>query len=84
MEETGEPGELAGRVAAPGIGKASVMACIRVPRADQRKRRQEVGEYGTTTGALLTLAGHLHRPGVTLVAMEAAPGYWKPVLPAGS
>jgi transposase len=79
MEETEEPGELVERVAALDIGKASVMACIRVPHEDQRKRRQEVCEYGTTTGALLTLAGRLHDLGVTLVAMEATSDYWKPV-----
>jgi transposase len=66
-------------VAALDIGKASVMACIRVPHKDQRRRRQEVCEYGTTTGALLVLAGHLRRAGVTLAAMEATSDYWKPV-----
>jgi hypothetical protein len=79
MEETEEPGELVERVAALDIGKASVMACIRVPHEDQRRRRQEVCEYGTTTGALLTLADRLHNLGVTLVAMEATSDYWKPV-----
>ena len=79
MELTEEPGELVERVAALDIGKASVMACIRVPDEDQRRRQQEVREYGTTTGALLTLAGHLHRNGVTLVVMEATSDYWKPV-----
>ena len=79
MEVTGEQGELVERVAALDIGKASVMACIRVPDEDQRRRRQEVCEYGTTTGALLTLVGHLHRKGVTLVVMEATSDYWKPV-----
>jgi transposase len=85
MEHTEEPGELVERVAALDIGKASVMACIRIPDEDQRRRRQEVCEYGTTTGALLALAGRLHRHGVTLVVMEATPAtgsrcstYWKP------
>jgi transposase len=79
MEQTDESGELAERVAALDIGKASVMACIRVPNEDGRRRSQEVCEYGTTTGALLALAGRLHRQGVTLVVMEAASDYWKPV-----
>src|SRR5690348_15958523 len=79
MEETEGPGELVERVAALDIGKASVMACIRVPHEDQRRRRQEVCEYGATTGALLALAGRLHDLGVTLVAMEATSDYWKPV-----
>jgi transposase len=79
MELAEEPGGLVERVAALDIGKATVMACVRVPHEDQRRRCQEVREYGTTTGALLTLAGHLHRHGVTLVVMEATSDYWKPV-----
>jgi transposase len=71
MEQVDESGELVERVAALDIGKASVMACIRIPHEDGRGRNQEVREYGATTGALLTLAGHLHRHGVTLVVMEA-------------
>jgi transposase len=52
------------------------MACIRVPneRAPGR-RRQEVGEYATTTGALLRLADRLRELGVTRVAMEATSDY---------
>jgi transposase len=79
VEQTDKSGELVERVAALDIGKASVMACIRVPHEDQRRRSQEVCEYGTTTGALLALAGRLHRNGVTLVVMEATSDYWKPV-----
>lgn len=75
MEEIDEPGELVERVAALDIGKASVMACIRVPHEDQCRRRQHVCEYGTTTGALLKLADRLHGLGVTLVAMEATSDY---------
>ena len=75
MEQADESGELVERVAALDIGKASVMACIRVPHEDGRRRLQEVCEYGTTTGALLALAGHLHRQEVTLVVMEATSDY---------
>jgi transposase len=86
MEVTEEQGELVERVAALDIGKATVMACIRIPHEDQRRRCQEVCEYGTTTGALLTLAAHLHRKGVTLVVMEATSvirGYWRAVCHGG-
>jgi transposase len=79
MEQVDESGEMVERVAALDIGKASVMACIRVPHEDGRRRLQEVCEYGTTTGALLALAGRLHSRGVTLVVMEATSDYWKPV-----
>ena len=79
MEQVDESGEMVERVAALDIGKASVMACIRVPHEDGRRRLQEVCEYGTTTRALLALAGKLHSQGVTLVVMEATSDYWKPV-----
>ena len=79
MEQVDESGEMVERVAALDIGKASVMACIRVPHEDGRRRLQEVCEYGTTTRALLALAGKLHCQGVTLVVMEATSDYWKPV-----
>jgi transposase len=71
MEQVDESGELVERVAALDIGKASVMACTRIPHEDGHRRLQEVREYGTTTGALLALAGQLHDRGVTLVVMEA-------------
>ena len=80
MEDTDEPAELVERVAALDLGKAALMACIRVPNEDRPgRRRQEVREYATTTGALLELADRLRCQGVTLVAMEATGDYWKPV-----
>jgi hypothetical protein len=80
MDDSDEPIELVERVAALDIAKASLMACLRVPHEDKPgRRRQEVREYGTTTGALLELADHLRCQGVTLVAMEATSDYWKPV-----
>ncbi|MEU0558092.1 IS110 family transposase [Dactylosporangium sp. NPDC006015] len=80
MEAIDEPVQLVERVAALDIGKAGLMACIRVPndRATGR-RRQEVREYATTTGALLRLADRLRELAVTRVAMEATSDYWKPV-----
>ena len=79
MDETGEAAELVERVAALDIGKAALMACIRVPHEDKPGRRcQEVREYATTTRALLALADRLRCQGVTLVVMEATSDYWKP------
>jgi transposase len=80
VEETSDLSELVERVAALDLGKAVLMACVRVPHADKPGRRcQEVREYRTTTRALLTLAADLRGHGVTLVAMEATPDCWKPV-----
>jgi transposase len=80
MEATDETVQLVERVAALDIGKAGLMACIRVPNEHAAgRRRQEVAEYATTTGALLRLADRLRELGVTRVAMEATSDYWKPV-----
>jgi transposase len=80
VEETSDLSELVERVAALDLGKATLTACVRVPHAEKPGRRcQEVREYGTTTRALLALAGDLRGHGVTLVAMEATSDYWKPV-----
>jgi transposase len=72
------------RVAAPDIGKAELVCCVRVPDEDRPGRRlQEVETYSTMTRSLLGMAGRLGCPGVTRVVMEAASDYWKPVLPSG-
>lgn len=80
MEEiTEEPGALAERVAALDIGKATLVACVRVPHEDTPgARRQEVRTYATLTPALLDLRDWLVCQGVTLVVMEATSAYWKP------
>jgi transposase len=80
VEATDEPVQLVERVAALDIGKAGLVACIRVPHErTPGRRRQEVTEYATTTGALLQLADQLRHLQVTRVAMEATSDYWKPV-----
>jgi hypothetical protein len=80
VEQTEEPVELVERVCALDIGKASVMACLRVPHEDHPgRRRQEVREYATRVPALLELAGWLRAQGVELVAMEATSSYRKPL-----
>jgi transposase len=79
LQETEETLEIVERVAALDIGKDTLMACIRVPHEDKPGRRvQEVGEYLTTTRALLGLSDRLRCQGVRLVAMEATSDYWKP------
>jgi transposase len=79
-ESTDEPVELVARVCAIDIGKAGLVACVRVPHATSPGRRvQEVREFSTVTPALLTLAQWLHGQRVELVAMEATSDYWKPV-----
>jgi transposase len=81
MEEiTEEPVQVAARVCAIDIGKAAVVACVRVPHPGRRDRRvQQVREYATVTPALLALADWLRCERVELVAMEATSDYWKPV-----
>jgi transposase len=79
-EVSEEPVELVERVCAIDIGKAGLVACVRVPHATSPGRRmQEVREYATATPALLQLADWLRCERVELVAMEATSDYWKPV-----
>jgi transposase len=80
MEEiTEEVTELVARVAALDIGKASLVACVRVPYEGRPgRRRQEVRTFATTTRALLGLQDWLVCQGVSLCVMEATSSYWKP------
>jgi transposase len=77
MEEiTEEPVQVVARVCAIDIGKAGLVACVRVPHASRPDRRvQEVREYATVTPALLALADWLRVERVELVAMEATSDY---------
>ena len=80
MDEISEWGEQFTRVCAIDIGKAALVACVRVPHDSRADRRaQEVREYATVTPALLALAGWLRCQQVQIVAMEATSSYWKPV-----
>jgi transposase len=80
MEEiTEEAAELVARVAALDIGKASLVACVRVPHETiPGRRRQEVRTFTTTTRSLLVLQDWLVAQGVSLCVMEATSTYWKP------
>lgn len=86
MEEiTEEPAGLTERVCAIDIGKAAVVACVRVPHPAKPGRRvQEVREFTSMTADLLRLADWLEGQRVELVAMEATSDYVEAgVLPAG-
>jgi transposase len=63
------------RPGALDVHKASVTACVRVPREGQRV--QEVREFKTTVRGLLALHDWLAESGVTHVAMEATGVYWR-------
>lgn len=79
-ELTDEPVESVERVCAVDLGKAGLVACVRVPHDTRPGRRvQEIREYSTVTPKLLELADWLRTRQVTLVAMEATSDYWKPV-----
>jgi transposase len=78
-EITEEAAELVVRVAALDIGKAELVACVRVPHeARPGRRRQEVRTFATTTRSLLELRDWLTCQGVSLCVMEATSTYWKP------
>ena len=79
MEEITEDAEIVARVAALDVGKAELVACVRVPHEDKPGRRlQEVRTFATTTPALLELRDWLVCEGVTLCVMAATSTYWKP------
>jgi DNA replication protein DnaC len=80
LHDSEDTEEIIERVAALDIGKAELVACIRVPNPDKPGRRaQEITAYSTMTRSLLGLADRLHGLGVTRVVMEATSDYWKPV-----
>jgi transposase len=80
MRETDEETRFVDRIAGLDLGKASLMACVRVPDPDRpRLRTQEIRSYPTLTPALLELADWLRCEQVELVVMEATSDYWKPV-----
>ena len=75
-----QPVEFVRRVCAIDIGKADLVACVRVPHeTSPGRRQQQVRELGTHTRALLALVDWLRCERVELVAMEATSDSWKPV-----
>jgi transposase len=80
LQDSEDTEEIIERVAALDIGKAELVACVRVPNPDKPGRRaQEITTYSTMTRSLLSLADRLRALGVTRVVMEATSDYWKPV-----
>jgi transposase len=80
LTDSDDSEEIIERVAALDIGKAELVACIRVPHPDRPGRRaQEITTYSTMTRSLLGLARRLQALGVSRVVMEATSDYWKPV-----
>ena len=66
--------EIIERVAALDIGKAELMCCVRVPDGDHAGRRlQEVQACPAMTRAVLGLADHLARLGVTRASWRPRP-----------
>jgi transposase len=81
LRDSEDTEEIIERVAALDIGKAELVACIRVPHPDRPGRRaQEITTYSTMTRSLLGLADRLRELRVTRVVMEATSDYWKPVV----
>ena len=59
------------RCAGLDVHKKTVVACVRVPGKEKRKRGGETRTFSTTTGGLLELSDWLESYGVTHVAMES-------------
>jgi transposase len=76
-EVTGEP-LYRDRVCGIDIGKAGLVATIRVPSdRDPARRMQETRSFGTTKREVLALADWLRSWQVPAVVMEATSDYWK-------
>jgi transposase len=75
--EVAEVDVYAERVGACDIGKAVVVACVRVVAGT--RVRSQVRTFTTMTADLLALADWLAGERVELVVMEATGDYWKPV-----
>jgi len=68
------------RVCGIDIGKAGMVATIRVPSdKDPARRAAETRSFGTTKKEVLALADWLRSWQVPAVVMEATGDYWKPV-----
>src|SRR6266496_2132080 len=68
--------QVAERVAAVDVAKASGMVCTRVPHPSQPGRRlTKVWEVAATTGAIIELGGHLAGLGVQKVTVESTSDY---------
>ena len=80
MEEVTDEPLYRDRVCGIDIGKAQMLATIRVPPDEGRSRRmQETRTFGTTRREVLALAGWLRSWQVPALVMEATGDYWKPV-----
>ena len=78
MEEVDELELLVERVAGLDVGKAELVACVRVPHPSKPGRRmQEVRAYPTTTAELVAMAVWLRHHRVQRVVMESTGDYWK-------
>jgi transposase len=70
--------QVAERVAAIDVAKASGMVCTRVPHPSRPgKRRTTVREVAAATGTVLGLAEQLAGEGIEMVTLEATSDYWR-------
>lgn len=67
------------RCAGVDIGKDEVVACVRTPSPDGKRRRKQTRTFRSFTGELEAMADWFTTEGVTEVVMEATGSYWKPV-----
>jgi transposase len=70
--------QVAERVAAIDVAKASGMVCTRVPHPSRPGRRvTSVWEVDATTNAITELGEHLVRQGIERVTVESTSDYWR-------
>src|SRR6266545_4576544 len=70
--------QVAERVAAVDVAKASGMVCTRVPHPSRPgKRVTKVWQVDATTNAIIELGEHLAGLGVEKVTVESTSDYWR-------
>lgn len=67
------------RCAGIDIGKDEVVACVRTPNPDGRRRVKQTRTFTTFTASLEAMIEWFTSEGVTAIVMEATGSYWKPV-----
>jgi transposase len=77
--EVDEHEQIAERVAAIDVAKASGMVCTRVPhQTTAGKRLTRVWEVAATTNVIIELADQLAGQGIERVVVESTSDYWRP------
>lgn len=66
------------RCAGIDVSKKEAKVCVRIQGQGRRATTSKVTTWGSTSGEILALAGHLRAEKVSCVVIESTSDYWKP------